>query len=94
MNLEKFKSVENTSCFDEHKKRKLCCLNEKCKYWHAMQEHHNCTIIAAQTGEKTLQMIGDTFGVTRMRICQIEKMVLQKLSSNKGLKEYSSESDS
>ena len=87
MSSEKNKSIENTACFHEHKKRNLRCLKEECKYWHELNEYNNCTIIAANDGEKTLQMIGDTFGVTRMRICQIEKMVLQKLSSNKSLKE-------
>lgn len=30
----------------------------------------------------TLQEIGEIFDVTRMRICQIEKTVLQKLSDH------------
>ena len=38
-------------------------------------------MIAADKGPMTLQEIGDIFGVTRMRICQIEKSVLKKLCS-------------
>ena len=30
----------------------------------------------------TLQQIGEIFGVTRMRICQIEKTILKKLVSH------------
>ena len=43
-------------------------------------------MISAQKGPKTLQEIGEIFGVTRMRICQIEKSVLSKLVSNEKIK--------
>ena len=31
-------------------------------------------------GDITLQEIGEIYGITRMRICQIEKLSLQKLA--------------
>lgn len=40
----------------------------------------------SQGEEMTLQQVGDIFNVTRMRICQIEKNSLKKLSSLEGLK--------
>jgi len=36
-------------------------------------------ISESANGNKTLQEIGDIFGVTRMRICQVEKKILSKL---------------
>ncbi len=71
--------VINTTCFAEHKKRNLKCLNKECKLWTSYEESLNCTIIATESGSKTLQEIGDIFGVTRMRVCQIEKSILNKL---------------
>ena len=70
--------VENTTCFSEHKKRKVDCKKKSCKYWQAGCKH-NCVLISANEKEMTLQQIGDIFGVTRMRICQIEKIIMKKL---------------
>jgi len=69
-----------TTCFAEHKKLKIPCKKTDCRYWHAMKDCQNCTIISADDGPKTLQEIGDVFGITRMRVCQIEKAILTKLS--------------
>lgn len=81
MKQPSFKIVQNTSCFNEHVKRNLCCKKTECKYWILHRDSQNCTIIGASHGPKTLQEIGDIFGLTRMRICQIEKTVLKKLES-------------
>jgi len=42
----------------------------------------NCAIIAASQNDEgmTLQQIGDIFNITRMRVCQLEKASLQKIS--------------
>ena len=74
-------NIENkqTTCFVKHKNLKLACENIKCRQWIQHEECYNCTIISAESGPKTLQEIGDMFGITRMRICQIEKTALSKL---------------
>jgi len=68
------------TCYEAHEEAKVACRKRECRLWMGAPEHRNCSVIAARTGPKTLQEIGDIFGVTRMRICQIEKIVLDKLS--------------
>ena len=72
--------LEGTTCFAEHRKHKIPCKKTDCRYWHDMKDCQNFTIISADNGPKTLQEIGDVFGITRMRVCQIEKAILTKLS--------------
>ena len=68
-------------CFKVHQNQSLPCKKSSCEYWIDCNQDQNCTIIAASKGPKTLQEIGDIFGVTRMRICQIEKKILGKISN-------------
>ena len=39
-------------------------------------------MLAAKEGPMTLQEIGEIFDVTRMRICQIEKSIMKKMSED------------
>jgi len=72
---------KNKICFEEYEKQRFVCKKASCKYWISSSENYNCTIIASKKGPKTLQEIGDIFKVTRMRICQIEKSIFQKLKT-------------
>jgi hypothetical protein len=67
-------------CFDLHDKENVPCQNKTCRMWINCKEGQNCTLILSKKGPLSLQEIGDILGVTRMRICQIEKKVVQKLS--------------
>ena len=60
----------------------VCCPDKGCRYFLHSHDDLNCAIVAAQSGPKTLQEIGDYYGISRMRICQIEKTILGKLRKN------------
>lgn len=77
--MYKLKILQNKTCFEAHKELKLSCDSKSCKNWMNYKEDYNCSIISAQNGPKTLQEIGDIFGLTRMRICQIEKNIKKKI---------------
>jgi DNA-directed RNA polymerase sigma subunit (sigma70/sigma32) len=38
--------------------------------------------------ESSLQEIGEKLGLTRMRICQLEKLILKKIRDSKSLDEF------
>ena len=83
--------LKNTTCFAEHKKRNLTCQKKSCKNWMNHRGSLNCAVIGAKKGKWILKDIGDVFGVTRMRICQIEKEIMQKLSTVSALDVFQSE---
>ena len=68
-------------CFEKCNILQKPCENNSCRYLIENEEFMNCTIVAAREGPMTLQQIGDIFGVTRMRICQLEKKILKKISN-------------
>lgn len=71
--------VEGTTCFDAQAKHNVDCNRKKCPHWIPYSSSHNCVMIATQEGPHTLQTIGQIYGLTRMRICQIEKEILGKI---------------
>ena len=72
-------------CFEYNNMRKTSCAKKECRYWIKNSKSQNCCLIASSEESKnstekfTLQDIGDIFKVTRMRICQIEKIAINKL---------------
>ena len=73
---------ESNKCFDVHSYNNVSCEREQCKHFIKDSSNQNCVIIAAQKGPHTLQNIGKVYGLTRMRICQIEKSIIQKLKNS------------
>lgn len=71
--------VEGTTCFSVQSKAGVDCQRKKCPHWIPNPESNNCVMIAAQDGPHTLQKIGQIYGLTRMRICQIEKCIFEKI---------------
>ena len=72
--------VENDSCFSAHARYGVPCQRKTCKNWVDCKKNVNCVMVAAQDGPITLQEIGDMYGLTRMRICQIEKNICRKIT--------------
>lgn len=79
-NLHVLNNAENETCFSAHKQHKVPCNRTQCEQWINNNKSQNCILIATQDGPKTLQEVGEVFGLTRMRICQIEKAIFEKIS--------------
>lgn len=67
------------ACIQEVIKKNGACSNTACKHHFDSESNLNCSMLAANNGSHTLQEIGDHFGLSRMRICQIEKNIINKL---------------
>jgi len=72
-------SISSKTCFNFHKENNMLCKNKKCRYWHDINESQNCIVNKSNNKKHTLQEIGEILNITRMRVCQIEKQILNKL---------------
>lgn len=73
------KIIKNTTCFVEHQKLKLTCSKSSCRHWFENKESYNCIILASKGGMLKQEKVGELLGLTRMRVCQIEKSVMKKI---------------
>lgn len=71
--------LTGTTCFAEHEKNNVQCKRQSCREWIDSPYNLNCSVIAAADGSRSLQRIGDVYGVSRMRIFQIQKEILRKV---------------
>jgi hypothetical protein len=72
--------LENT-CYEAVESYGVPCERKSCKKWLDFKQGKNCLMITTQAGPLTLSEIGKIYGLTRMRICQIEKNIYQKIRS-------------
>jgi hypothetical protein len=57
------------------------CPMRECKYWINYEAEQNCSLISAYTnGPMTLKQIAERIGLSLVRISQIEKKAIQKLT--------------
>ena len=70
---------ENELCYERNLRQSSACTRRECRYWIAHAGAVNCTLVAASRGPMTLQQIGEIIGVTRMRVCQLEKKILREI---------------
>jgi len=73
--------VLSTKCYEAVDKHNVPCERKGCNKWIDFQQGKNCMMITTQAGPLTLNEIGKIYGLTRMRICQIEKNIYQKIRS-------------
>ena len=67
-------------CHNYNKKFNLICNKNNCRYWINKKDSNNCCLIVVKEQPNlTLEEAGNIFGVTRMRICQLEKKAIEKL---------------
>tara|TARA_Y100001938_G_C8067758_1_gene421277 strand:- start:1455 stop:1721 length:267 start_codon:yes stop_codon:yes gene_type:complete len=76
---------KNYVCVQNVKDGDQPCNNLECRHNLKSQKYKSCALIAAEDGPLTLQEIGDFYGISRMRVCQIEKSILKKLKTQKNL---------
>lgn len=66
-------------CHREHVKHNVCCSKKTCKNWVEQAECKNCLVVAATNGFSTLHKLEEVYGLNRVKICQVERLVLDKI---------------
>ena len=57
------------------------CKKEECRYWIDYPEDQNCALISVEKhGAMTLHEISKRLGISLVRVSQIEKQAIKKLS--------------
>jgi DNA-directed RNA polymerase specialized sigma subunit len=73
-------STNKLACFAAHEENNKSCQNKSCRFWHDLNDSSNCILNKVKKQEDfTLQEVGNLFGITRMRVCQIEKQSIAKI---------------
>ena len=57
------------------------CANDKCRHWIDYEDEKNCSLISVHiNGPMTLMQIAERLNISFVRVAQIEKKALKKLS--------------
>lgn len=76
-------------CYLKILKEDKPCLENGCRHFLKSERDRNCSLHAACRGPMTLQEIGEYYDISRMRVCQIEKLILGKLKNfSAGLSDF------
>lgn len=70
---------QEQTCYELINMSNCTCKNKTCKQWIPYKDGKNCVFVTTKKGPLTLREIGDIYGLTRMRICQIEKKIYKKI---------------
>ena len=58
-----------------------CCAQTECRHWINYEEEKNCSLISVEVnGPMTLMQVAERLNVSFVRVSQIEKKALKKLS--------------
>jgi len=64
-----------------NQKKRNCCSEEPCRCWIDYPEDDNCINVSIEKhGPMTLQEVAKRLGISLVRVSQIEKQALKKLS--------------
>lgn len=85
---DKDKIIKNITCFRAHEDYNPPCEKTSCRCWFDNSDELNCVNLLAKKGPMKQELIGQYFGLTRMRVCQIEKSILYNIRTNKDLEDY------
>ncbi len=77
--------VQNETCFSVYERLNVKCENQKCRYWFQHSDFQNCVINAANKRTFKQEELGNLYGLTRMRVCQLEKLIINQLRDIKDL---------
>jgi len=76
MSLEKLPNCSR-ECFSSEKE----CDSKECRYWIDFSPEQNCSLISVYiNGSMTLKQVAERIGLSLVRISQIEKKAIQKLT--------------
>ena len=65
----------------KNKMSRKCCSEENCRCWIDYPEDDNCVNVAIEKhGSMTLDQIAKRLGISLVRVSQLEKQALKKLS--------------